>query len=91
MVIMLSRRKQGQNILYKTNNRRCTNVISHVNSNKLNKSNVSKSDNLIGTSNLPHRNVQNDSSFNTLIILQKLAETESSASIKDEKLIKQYE
>ena len=71
MVFMLSRRKQGQNIMYKSKNRRFTTVVSHVNSNKSNKLNASNSDDIIGTSKLPHSNVQNDSLFNSLITLQK--------------------
>ena len=88
---MLPRRKQGQNILYKSKNRRFTTVISHINSNKSNKLNASNSDNSIGTSNLPHSNVQNDSLLNTLITLQKLIEIKSISSMNDEKIIKQYE
>ena len=42
------------------------------------------SDNVIGMSNFPHRNVQNENSFNTLINLQKIIYTKSSVSINDE-------
>ena len=47
--------------------------------------NTSNSDNLIGTINLPHRNVQNNSSFDTLITLQKVTYTESSDRIKNKR------
>ena len=46
--------------------------------------NTSNSSNLIVTSYLPHSNVQNDISFHTNIILQKLIDSESSDSINDE-------
>ena len=39
---------------------------------KINNLNTLNIDNVIGTSNLPHSNVQNNSSFNTLITLKKL-------------------
>ena len=39
----------------------------------------------MGTSNLPNRNVQNDSSFNKLITLPKITDIESSISINDER------
>ena len=69
MVFTLSIRKQGRNILYKSINSRCTTMISHVNTNQSNIFNTSNSDNLIGTSNIPHSNVQNDSPGNTRIDL----------------------
>ena len=47
--------------------------------------NTPKSDNVIGTSNLPYSNVQNDSSFNTLVTLQKVTDTVSSVSINNER------
>ena len=46
-------------------------MISHVNIRKSNNLNESDSDNPIETSNLPHRTVQNNNSFNTLITLKK--------------------
>ena len=59
-------------------------MVSHVNSNKSNNLNTSNSDNLIGTSYLPHSNVHDYSSFNTLVTLQKLTDTYWSVSISDE-------
>ena len=64
---------------------RCTTVNSHVNIKKWNNLNTPKSDNVIGTSNLPYSNVQNDSSFNTLVTLQKITDTVSSVSINNER------
>ena len=52
--------------------------------------NTSNSDIVIGTSNLPHSNVQNNSPFNTLITLQKLTDIESSVIINDEITDKKY-
>ena len=75
MVFVSSRIKQGMKVLYKSKNRRCTTVISHVNSNESNNMNTSNSDNIIGTSNLPHGNVQNDSPFNALINLEKVTDS----------------
>ena len=63
-------------------------MISHINSNESNNWNTSNSDNLIGNSNLPHSSVKNESSFNTLVNLQKATDSDSSASINDETLIK---
>ena len=45
----------------------------------------SNSDNDIGTSNFTHSNVQNDSSLNTLINLQKVMDKEPNVSINYEK------
>ena len=78
-----SRKKHSRNILYKSKNRRCTTVISHVNSNESNNLNMSNGDNVIETSKTPHSNVQNGIPFNTLINLQKLMDKKSSVSIKD--------
>ena len=47
--------------------------------------NTSNSDNVIGTSNFPHGNVQNGSLFNELIALEEIKDTESSVSINDER------
>ena len=84
MVYTLSRRKQVRNIYYIYNKRICTTVNSHINSNKSNNLNTPNSDNVIGNSNLPHINVQNNSPFNILITLQKEIDTESTVSINDE-------
>ena len=46
--------------------------------------NTSNSDNLIGTSNLTHINVQNNISFNNIILLQKVTDSDSSSGINDE-------
>ena len=60
-------------------------MITHVNSNESNNYNTSNSDSLIGTSNFPYRNVQNDNFFNTLISLKKkVTYSESSAGINNE-------
>ena len=66
-------------------------MISRINSNESKNWNISNSDNIIGNSNLPHSRVQNESSFNTLINLQKVTDSDSSASINDETLIKLIE
>ena len=71
MVFTSSRKKQVRMVLYRYKNRRCTAEISHVNRNESNNFNKSNNDKRIGTSNLPHRYVQNESSFNTIITLQK--------------------
>ena len=75
MVFTLSRTKQVRKVLHKSKKNRCTNIISHVNSNKSNNWNIQKSNNLIGTSNFPHSNVQNVSSYNILITLQKVTDS----------------
>ena len=67
----LSRRKHGREVLSKSKKRRSITIISHSKSNESNHLNTSNSDNFIGTPNFPHTKVQNDSSFNTLITLQK--------------------
>ena len=71
--------------MYKSNKRRCTTVISHVNSIKSNHLNTSNSDNVIGTLNLTQINSQNGSPFNTIIVLQKVTDIYSSVSINDER------
>ena len=75
MVITSSRFKLGQKVLYKSNERRFTTVVSHLNNNKSNNLNKPNSDNVIGTSNLPNINVQNESPFSTLSILQILTDS----------------
>ena len=55
--------------------------FSYIKSNASNNWNTSNSDNVIGTSNLPHSNVQNYSPVNTLINFQKVTGTESCGSI----------
>ena len=79
----LSIRKNDSKVFPNPKNRKSTNIISYVNSNKSNILNTSNSDNIIGTSKMPHRNVQNGSSFITLSNLQKVIDTESSVSIND--------
>ena len=64
--------------------RRFTTVISHVNKNGSNNLNKSKSDNVIGTSNLTHRNIKIYSLFNKLINFLKVIDTQSSVSINYE-------
>ena len=86
MVFTSSRTKQGGNILYISNRRRCNTIKSHVNSSKWNNTNTSNSANFIGNSNLPCINVQTKSYFNTLITNQKETDTESSISINDESI-----
>ena len=67
MVFTFSRSKQVRKVLYKSKKRRCTTVIWHVNRNESNKLNTSNGGNIIGASELLHRNVQNYSIFSTLI------------------------
>ena len=81
---MLPRIKKGMKVLYKSKNKRCTTVISNANSNKSDNLNIPNNYIIILTSNHPHRTVQNESSFNTHITLQKVTYLESSASINDE-------
>ena len=81
---MLSRRKQGGNILYIFKKKICTTVISHVNSSESDHLNTSNSDNAIINSKLPRINVPTESRFNTLITLQKETDTESNIIINDE-------
>ena len=57
--------------------------MSYVNIKKSDSMNTSNSDNIIENSNLPHINIQNDSSFNKLITLQEETDTESIISIND--------
>ena len=82
---MFSRREHGRKVLYKSNKRRCTTVISHVNSNKSNHLNTSNSDDVIGTSNLTQINSENGSPFNTFITLQKVMDIYSSVIINDKR------
>ena len=56
-VFILSKRKQGNTIIYMSKKWRCTTVISHTNNNESNNLNTSNSDNVIGTSNFPHSNI----------------------------------
>ena len=81
---MSSWSKQGSNILYFSKRRRCTHVKSYVNLNKSSNLDKSNSDNVTGNSNLPCINSQTESSFNTLINMQKETDTESSIIINDE-------
>ena len=66
---------------------RFINVGSHVSSSENNNFNISKSDNVIVNSNLPHINDHTKSSLNKLITLQKETDTDSSTSINDEIMI----
>ena len=83
MVFMSSWSKQDWQVLYKSKKRICTTVISHANINESNILNASNNDNIIVTSNISHGNVQNETSFNTLINLQKVTYSESGDSIND--------
>ena len=78
-----SRGQYGKTFLSKYNKRRCTTVILHINRNEFNNLDTSNSNNFIGSSDLPHSNIQTDSPYNTLNNLQKLIDTESSVSIND--------
>ena len=60
MVFVSSRKKQGWEFFYKSKKSRCTTMISQININESNNLNTSNSDNIIGTSNLPHSNIQNN-------------------------------
>ena len=71
-------------VFYKYNRSRRTTVISHVNSNESNNLNTSDSYNVIGTSNITHSNVQNDTPLNKLITLQKLTDIYSSVITNNE-------
>ena len=73
------------NFFYRSKNSRYTFVILHVNINESNNVYTSNSDNVIGTSNLPHGIIKNDSPYNTLGNLQKVTDTYSSVSINDER------
>ena len=84
MGYLLSRRKQGSEVFTSSDKSRCNTSTSHVNIIKSNHLKTPNSDNDIGTPNFPHRNVQYGSSFNTLINLQKLIDTESTVSINDD-------
>ena len=86
MVFTSSRRKQGRNLSYKSKKRICTTVNSHINRSESNNPNTSNIDNVVGNSNVPRINVQNESSINTLITLQRETGTESSISINNEKI-----
>ena len=88
MVFTFSRSKQGSKVAYRYKKRRCTTVNSHVNSSESNNPNISKSDHVIGNSNLPRINVQTKNLFNTLITWQTETDTESIISINNEKLKK---
>ena len=82
-MFMLSRRKQGRNISYISKKRICNNVNSHVNSSESNNLNTSKSDNVIGSTDLPRINVHDKISFDTIIMFQKETDADSSISIND--------
>ena len=84
MAFTSSRRKYDRKVTYFFKKRRCTTVILHVNSSESKNLNTLNSDNVIGTSNFPHINVQNEIPFNTLINLQKVTDAESILSINDE-------
>ena len=70
MVSTFSKRKQGRKVSYKYKKSIFTNVNLHANSSKSNSTNTSNIDIVVGNSNLPHINVQTESSFNKLINLQ---------------------
>ena len=55
---MLSRKKYGKEVLSKSKKRRCTSFKSHVNKIGTNNLDTSKSDIVIGNSELPLINVQ---------------------------------
>ena len=76
--------KYLRKVLSKYNNRRCATNISHVNNNESNNLNTSNDGNVIGTSNFPHSNAQNGSSFDTIITLQRAIDIYSNVSINDE-------
>ena len=81
---MSSRGKQGEKVLYKSNNKRYTSVNPHANIKEPIVLNKQNSDNVIGNSNVSHINVQNDSPFNALIYFQKLLDIDSSVIINGE-------
>ena len=81
---MSSRGKHGRKVLSKYKKRRCTTVNSHVNCSESNHFNTSNNVNVMGNSNLPRTNVQNDSPFCTLINLKKETDTEPIVSINYE-------
>ena len=81
---MLSKRKKGRKVSYKSKKRICITVNSHVNSSKTNNSNTSNSDNVIGNSIIPCININTKISLNKLITLQKETDTESINIINDE-------
>ena len=66
----LSRSKHDRKAFPNSKNMTHTTIIYHIKINERNNFNTSKSDNIIGTSNFPHSNVQNSSSFNKPINLK---------------------
>ena len=58
MEFMPSRSKHERKVLSNYKKRICNIVYSHVNNRESNSLNTSNSDNVIGTSNLPHINVK---------------------------------
>ena len=84
MMFTSSIRKQGSKISYISKKSICNTFNSNVNSIESNHLNTSNSDNVIGNLNLPHINVQNYSTFNTLIIFQKETNADSIVNINDE-------
>ena len=78
-----SSEKQGKMVLYKFNKIRYNIVISYINSNESNSFNTSMIDNVIGDSNLPHKNVQNYVPFSSIVTVQKIIDTESFFCIDD--------
>ena len=79
-----SGRKHGRKVLSKSKKNMCTTDISHVNSDKADILNTSNTDNVIEIWEFPLISVQNVSSFNALITLQKVIDKNSSVSINDE-------
>ena len=85
MGYMLSRSKQNRKFFSEYKKRRYATIISHVMSNESNNFNTLNSDNVIVTSNITKKNVQNYSPLNTIITLQKLMYTPEIISINDER------
>ena len=75
--------KYGRKGLSKSKKRICNTFIPHVNSNRSNNFYTSDGDNVIETSNVHHSNAQNNSTFKTLITLQKGIDKYLSVSIND--------
>ena len=86
MLFTSSRRKHRRKFSYKSKNSRFNTVNSYVNSSRSNNPNTSNTDNFIVNSNPSNINVQNESSFNTLINLQTKTDTESIIIINNEKI-----
>ena len=86
MVFTSPKRKQWRKVSFRSNNRKCTTVSSHVKISKSNDPNTYNSDNVIGNSNLSCIRNHTERSSNELVTFQKETDTESSTSINEENM-----